>query len=319
MRVPDDLLTLLEERRGLLTTAELRAAGVSRSSLRWHLGRTCTMPLPGVVAVFTGALDPFQRLVAAQLWAGPSAQVCSITAARWHGFEVPDDGVVRLLVAAGSTARREGFAVRRRTKRLDPHPWVRGPLIVCSRARTLVDAARELRAPNDVRHLLVSSAQRRLVRERDLRHELEAGPVRGSAVVRRALDDVASGAWSVPEVDVLRELATSTILPRVWPNPVLAAADGTRLPSPDFWLDDVGLAGQVHSRSYHLRDEQWEGTVEADTLLGEYGIPVLAVTPSGFRRDPGGFRARVERAYLGLLRSGARPDVRMAPRAAGIV
>jgi hypothetical protein len=319
MRVPASLVTLLDERRGLLTTAELRSAGVTRSTLRWQLGRTCTMPLPGVVAVFTGALDAGQRLVAAQLWAGPRAQLSSLTAARWHGFDVPDDGVVRLLVDVGSTSRREGFAVRRRTKRLDPHAWTRGPVTVCSRSRALVDAARELRAPDAIRHLLVSSAQRGLVRERDLRHELEAGPVRGSVAVRRALDDIATGAWSVPEADVLRELARSTVLPRVWPNPVLVAGDGTRLPSPDFWLDDVGLAGQVHSRAYHLRDEQWEGTVEGDTLLGVYGIPVLAVTPSGFAKDPAAFRARVERAYLGLLRSGARPDVQMSPRAPGVV
>src|SRR4051794_39253770 len=56
MRVPDDLISRLEECRGLVTTAELRAAGVSRSALRWHLGRTCTLALPGVVAMFTGTL-----------------------------------------------------------------------------------------------------------------------------------------------------------------------------------------------------------------------------------------------------------------------
>jgi hypothetical protein len=319
MRVPEALLPTAELRRGLVTTAELRLAGVSRATLRWQLGRTCTMPLPGVVALFTGELDPVQRLTAAQLWAGPSAQLCSLTAARWHGFDVPDDGVVRLLVDQGSTGRREGFAVRRRTKRLDPRAWQRGPLTVCSRARALVDAAREMREPHAVRQLLLASTQQRLVRERDLRHELEAGPVSGSAVVRRALDDVATGAWSVPESDLLRELSRSPVLPRVWPNPVLVAADGTVLPSPDFWLDDVALAGQVHSRTYHLRDEQWEATVQGDTLLGVYGVPVLAVTPTGFRRDPAAFRIRVEQAYRVLRRAGRRPDVRMAPRGPGIV
>ena len=181
--------------------------------------------------------------------------------------------MVRLLVGVGSNSRREGFAVRRRTTRLDPHPWARGSLTVCSRARALIDAARELRDAEAVRQLLVTATQQRQVRERDLRHELEAGAVRGSATVRRALDDVATGAWSLPEAEVLRELATSTVLPRVFPNPVLIARDGTVLPSPDFWLDDVGLAGQVHSRQYHLRDEQWEVTVERDTLLGEYASP----------------------------------------------
>ena len=209
--------------------------------------------------------------------------------------------------------------MRRRTIRLDPRAWTRGPLTICSRPRALVDAARELREPDAVRQLLVAATQQRLVRERDLRHELEAGPVGGSAVIRRALEDVATGAWSSPEVEVLRELATSTVLPHVWPNPVLVAADGTRLPSPDFWLDDVALAGQVHSRAYHLRDELWEDTVEGDTLLGEYGIAVLAVTPAGFRRDPAGFRKRVERAYSARRRLGVRPDVDMIPRAAGVV
>jgi len=319
MRVPDELLTRAEERRGLLTTEELRAAGVTRSALRWQLGRAWRLVLPGVVALFTGELDGRQRLVAGQLWAGNDAQVASVTAARWHGFEVPDDGVVRLLVGVDGSTRREGFAVRRRTTRLDPYAWSRGPLTVCSRARALVDAARELRHLDGVRELLVTATQERLVRERDLRHELEAGPVRGSAVVRRALADVATGAWSPPEADVLQELATSTVLPRASPNPVLVAGDGTRLPSPDFWLDEVGLAGQVHSRRYHLRDEQWEATVEGDTLLGEYGVPVLAVTPTGFRRDPAAFRARVERAYLLRLRSGVRPDVHMVARGSGVV
>jgi len=282
MRLPPDLLSLAEQQRGLLTRAQLSEAGVSRAALRWNLGRSWRLVLPGVLALFTGGVDPGQRLVAAQLWGGPAAQLGSVTAARWHGFEVPDDGVVRLLVPVGSTNRREGFAVRRRTTRLDPHPWARGPVTVCSRARALVDAARELREPDTVRQLIVSATQQRLVRESDLRHELEAGPVGGSAVVRSAPEDVATGAWSIPEGEVLRELATSAVLPRVWPNPVLVAGDGTLLPSPDFWLDDVALAGQVHSRRYHLRDELWEGTVEADTLLGEYGVPVLAETPAGF-------------------------------------
>jgi hypothetical protein len=318
--LPEPLLATAEHQRGLLSARQLRDAGVPRSAVRWQLGRRWRLPLPGVVALFTGGLDPAQRLVAGQLWAGPGSQLASLTAVRWHGLpDVPDDGVVRLLVGWGEGARREGFAVRRRTTRLDAHPWHRGPLTVCSRARALVDAARELREPHAVRQLLLASTQQRLVREHDLRHELEAGPVRGSAVVRRALADVATGAWSVPEAEVLGELATSTVLPHVWPNPVLVAADGTVLPSPDFWLDDVALAGQVHSRQYHLRDELWEATVEGDTLLGTYGVPVLAVTPTGFRRDPRAFRQRVEHAYLALRRTGRRPDVRMAPRGAGIV
>lgn len=52
---------------------------------------------------------------------------------------------------------------------------------------------------------------------------------------------------------MLRELALSKVLPAVVANPCLVAADGTRLPTPDFWLDDVRLAGQEHSRAHHVR------------------------------------------------------------------
>jgi hypothetical protein len=156
--------------------------------------------------------------------------------------------------------------------------------------------------------------QRRRLRAQDLHAEVIAGPVRGSAALRRALEDVAIGAWSLPEAEVLRELATSSVLPPVVANPVLLAADGRRLPTPDFWIDDVGLAGQVHSRAHHLRERDWEGTVSGDAALSEHGIVVIAVTPTGFRRDRAGFRRQVERTYLKLRSTGRRPQVRLQRR-----
>lgn len=319
MDLPSELLPVADEQRGLLSVAQLLRGGVSRAAVRWSLGRTARLVLPRVLALFTGGLDDGQRLLAACLWAGPRAQVAGLTAARWHGLpDVPDDGVVRVLVDWGDAARA-GFAVRRRTTRLDPHPWRRGPLVVTSRARAAVDAARELRDPSAVQQVLVASVQQRLVRLEDLRAELEAGPRRGSAAVRRALDDVQTGGWSRPEVEVLRELARSELLPHVWPNPRLVAADGTVLPSPDFWLDDVGLAGQIHSKQHHQRDDLWEATVANDTELAEHGVVLLAVTPNGFRRDPQAFRRRVERAYLAARASGRRPNVTMRARGSGVV
>lgn len=155
------------------------------------------------------------------------------------------------------------------------------------------------------------------MRERDLRAELESGAVGGSAVLRRALRDIAVGAWSLREADVLHELARSRVLPRVWPNPVLTAPDGLVLPSPDAWIDEVQLALQLHSRTYHLRDRDWEGTVRGDTVFGEYGIPVLATTPTAFRADPAGYRMQVERAYRSLLAAPRPRVVTMTARGSG--
>jgi hypothetical protein len=320
MNLSEQLSEVVDMQRGIVSRRQLLDDGVTIDQIRWSIGRRSQVVLPRVLALFTGQLDSQQRLIAGQLWAGPRAHLAGLTAARWHGFmDLPDDGVVRLLVPWECTARREAFAVRRRTRRMDPHAWQRGPLQVCSPARSLVDAAREIRDANTVRHVLISAIQRRLVRQADLRSELEAGPTRGSAAVRAALNDASTGAWSSPELEVLHEPATSSILPRVWPNPELWTLDGIRLPTPDFWIHEVGIAGQIHSREFHIRDRDWERTVAADSVFAEHGITVVAVTPTGFRRDPRGFRGRVERAFLHAQAAGHRPAVRMTPRGSGVL
>jgi hypothetical protein len=320
MHLSEQLAQTLELQRGVVSRRQLLDDGVTPAQIRWAIGRRAQIVLPRVLALFTGTLDAEQRLIAGQLWAGTGAQLAGLTAAKWHDLpEVPGDCVVRLLVPWTGRHRREGFAVRWRTRRPDPHAWQRGPLTICSPARSLVDAAREVREPTRIRQMLIAATQQGRVREADLRSELEAGAVRWSATVRAALNDVSTGAWSAPELEVLKELSLSTILPRVWPNPELQTPDGHRLPTPDFWIDEVGLAGQIHSRQYHARDADWERTVSADSAFAEHGVTVVAVTPTGFRQNPGAFRERVERAYVAAQRTGRRPDVRMTARASGVL
>jgi hypothetical protein len=320
MRIPDALAATAAAQRGLVTRRQLLDAGVSGEAIRWSLGRSARLVLPGVVALFTGSLDPGQRLVAAQLLAGPEAMIASRSAARWHGLvDWPDDGVVRVLVGVGQSARRVGFVVVRRTRRPDPRPWHRGPLTLCSPARALVDTLRECGGGRDAQAAVVAAVQRRLVRLDDLADEVEAGPVRASAGARRAVAVARTGVWSVAEADALTVLATSRILPRVWPNPRLLDAEGRSLPTPDGFIDDVGLAIQVHSRRYHGKDEDWVATVESDTAIGEHGVHVVGVTPQTLTERPDHFRERVERTYLSLARLGRRPAVRMVPRGPGLV
>lgn len=148
MDLPDHLVATARDQVGLLTRRQAVAAGLTPGDLRWAVGRRWQLVLPGVLATFTGRLDHPQRLVAALLWGGPSSQLCGTTAVRWHAMgNLRDDGVVRVLVDWGQASSRCGFAVRRRTSRLDARPVRRGPLAVCSRPRALVDAAREIRDP----------------------------------------------------------------------------------------------------------------------------------------------------------------------------
>jgi hypothetical protein len=308
------LTALLSAQHGLISRSQLATSGISRAAVRWRVERTWRVVLPGVVATFTTPLNPFQRLIAAQLYAGPTAFVSSWTAAGWHGVEAARQSpMIRMTVPEPLAARRSGWVIVKRTTRPDLTAWDRGPLRIGSRARSVVDAARELRGERRARAIVIEAVQRQLVTVDALRHELESGPRKGSAQVRRAVDFAEQGAWSVAEVDLLEILSRSSILPEVWANPRLISADGTRLPTPDAWMDEVGLAIQVHSRTYHLRDLDWSATVSGDSALGECGIVVLGVTPEELSNDAESIRQRAERAYL-ALRDRPRPNVIATPR-----
>ncbi|WP_328295585.1 hypothetical protein OG218_23275 [Kineococcus sp. NBC_00420] len=313
--IPDSLRPVLHEQHGLLTRRQLYDAGVSTHQIRWALGREWRLVHGSVVATTTGRLDPAQRLVAAQLFAGPGAQIGSTTAARYFGLtSVPEDGVRRLFVPWGAKSReRPGVSVRR-TRRPDPHEWSRGPLAFTSPPRTVVDAARQLRG-DAVRAVVFEAVQRRFVTVDHLASEVEAGAVRGSAAVRAAVQEVSGGAWSIPESELADLLASSSVLPTVLLNPVLTTVTGETLPSPDGFVDEVGLALQVHSRSHHFAEEDWEWTLRSDTALGTAGVPVMAFSPRTLRSDGRRVLRAVERAYLALRRA-TRPAVVARPRLA---
>jgi hypothetical protein len=303
------LKSLFEAQLGLASRAQLLRLGLRYELIRARLGRSWQAVHPGVVALFTGALDAHQRLIAAQLYGGPVAHLSASTAAAWYGVETArEPSIIRLSVPANLAARRSGPVLISRTTRPDPAVWERGPLRIGSRARAVVDAAREVRSERRARAIVIEAVQRRIVPVHQIRHELESGPRNGSAKVRRAVDSAEIGAWSVPEADLLDALASSRILPPAMANPMLRSVDGERLPTPDAWLDDVALAIQVHSRAYHARDSDWETTVSGDSLFGEHGVVVLAVTPTKLAADPADVRQRVERAYL-AVRDRPRPAV----------
>jgi hypothetical protein len=309
---PEPLLQLLESQLGLATTGQLQAAGLTRAEVRWKLGRSWRLVLPHVVATFTGQLDLRQRLVAAQLLAGPGGMISGPTAARWHGLSLPADGAVHVEVPHHRRPRSAGFVMVRRTRMPDARPWNRPPLVVVSRPRAVASAARAARDPTAATAVVLEAVQRRLVRLEDLRHELEAGPRAGSALLRGAVTAAERGAWSVPEAELGHLLRSSRVLPTAWFNPDLFAADGTRLPRPDAWLDDVAVALQVHSYLHHARPDQWDGTVMTAGILVEHGVVVVGLTPRAIRACPDAVLARMERAYEHARRR-PRPDVLAVP------
>jgi hypothetical protein len=298
---------------GLATIEQLLATGVTREIIRSRLTRRVwRMVLPRVVSDDARPLDTNRRLIAAQLLAGPDAMIASTTAAVWHGIRsAAGNRQVLVDVPIERHPRGQAFVVIRRTRRPDPYPIHAPALWIASKARAVADAARE--SGGDVaRAIVLEAVQRQMVTLGEMRHQLEIGPRRGSRRLRDTLGEAEVGAWSVPEADLGRLVRRSRVLPVMWANPTLTASDGRRLPRPDGWFDDVGLAVQVHSKRYHAGELDWEATVSADGVFAEHGIALVAVTPRQIAIDPAGVLARIERAYEHARRR-PRPDVVAVP------
>jgi hypothetical protein len=309
----DRLARLLKEQHGIVHLDQLREIGVSRATVRWRLrsGRWRTV-LPQVYATFTGDCTDWQRTVAAALYAGPSAQVAGTSALRILGLRYlpADGGLVHILIPHGRRRVSTRFVRIHRAVSLDPRPWHNAGIPFCGPARAVVDAARELSSLRAVRAMVAEVVQRDLATVAKLRAELDRGRRNGSGLLRRALEVGADGARSAPEAELRLALAGSDLLPRVRWNPQLVDAGGRRLPTPDGWIDDVGLALEVDSREYHLSPEDWERTLARHTRFAEHGVLVLHFPPSRVRRHAE-VRAAVERAYRQRRQAGTRPAVRM--------
>ena len=131
-----------------------------------------------------------------------------------------------------------------------------------------------------------------------LADELRNGPVRGSAMFRTVLGEVADGIRSTAEGD-LRDLIKTARLPRPLFNPSLYLG-GTFIGKPDAWWPEEGVAAEVDSREWHLGPAEFERTTTRRTLMGAAGIISLPFLPSQIRREP----ATVVNRIVAALESG---------------
>jgi len=309
-----DIDHLFATQMGLAARSQLLAAGVTPSALAWRLTHQWRFVLPGVIMGNTGSVSANQRIMAAQLYAGPLAQVTGEVGCRLHELRSRrGSSVVRMVVPHTQRRREVGWVRISRTRHLEHPVWLRGPIRYASPARCVIDWARDMRSLSDGRALAIEAVQRRLVTLDELVHQLECGPSQGSALVRRALVDVASGAWSAPEAELRSLLATSR-LPEPMLNPMLGLPDGTSLISPDAWFDEVALAVMVHSKEHHSREADFVATIDADASLTTSGIIVVGVVPRMIRTAPREVVQRVLAGYAVAQRR-PRPDILVRPRA----
>jgi hypothetical protein len=114
-----------------------------------------------------------------------------------------------------------------------------------------------------------------------LAEELACGPVRGSALLRQALAEVAEGIRSTAEGD-LRDLIVWARLPVPMFNPRLMVGQEF-LVQPDCWWPQAGVAAEAGSRAWHLSPDDWEHTMARHARVSAQGIIVLHFAPKRIR------------------------------------
>ena len=151
---------LARRQRGVVTTKDLRACGLSPKAISHRVARGRLYRLHrGVYAVGDLALPSLALLAAALAACGPNAVLSHWTAAwLWRLVEGSEGGVVHVVMASGQARRRPGLIVHRTLSLAAPDVVLRRDLRVTSPARTLRDLAP--RTPIERMERLVAEALR---------------------------------------------------------------------------------------------------------------------------------------------------------------
>jgi hypothetical protein len=273
------LADLLKRQHGVIARAQALGCGLSAEGVRYQIrdGGPWRRLLPGVYLAHTGSPSNDQREMAALLYTGPGGVLTGAAALRRFGLTGPRTDLIDVLVPATAQRREAGFVRIRRTKRLPETVGVAGEVRYAFPPRAVADAARGLADLGEVRAVVAGAVQRGKCPIGALRYELDTGPRRGSALLRRALAEVADGVRSAAEAD-LHAVIKRARLPMPMFNPRLFAGQ-VFLASPDCWWPDAGVAAEVDSREWHLSPRDWEETLARHARMSAHGIIALHFTP----------------------------------------
>ncbi len=312
---PDDreVEWLLAYQRGVVSSTQAPAIGLTAAGLRhrYRPGGPWQRLLPGVYLTFTGEATSQQLQTAALLYARQPSVITGPAALRHYRLRAPDTRRIDVLVPAARQCRSHAFVAVHRTCRL-PDVQTRDLAIrYVAPARAVSDTVLGLTARSEVRAVVASAVQQGRCTITELAAELAAGPVRGSALFRSVLAEVADGIRSVPEAD-FRALVIQSGLPRPLFNASLYLHDRF-LATVDAWWPKLGVVVEIDSREWHLNPESWEYTMERHRRLTAAGIRVIHVSPRQLRIEPD----RILRDIAAALRTGSpTPDVITVPGAA---
>lgn len=285
------LAALAAKQDGVVTRSQALESGMTRRVVNYRIrrGGPWQTLIPGVYLTHAGRPADEQREMAALLYAGPQSVLTGAAALRRHGLSayrpvgnaINQDSLVDVLVPLANRRSDAGFVRLHRTARLPEGFCVAGEARFAFPPRAVADAARPMTGLNDVRAVVAEAVQRGRCSIAHLAGELDAGPTRGSALLRQALAEVAEGVRSVAEAD-LRDLIRWAHLPTPLYNPRLFVG-GEFLAMPDCWWPEFGVAAEADSRAWHFSPRDWEQTTARHARMSAHGIVVLHFPPKQIR------------------------------------
>lgn len=316
MTVPEPMVWTVAWQQGVLSRAQVLRSGLSPNALQHRLrnGGPWQRLLPGVYLTATGQATQEQRRIASLLYAGPDGLITGPAALANYRIRGPQTQLVDVLIPAASKRSNSGFVIVHRTWRMPREAICDGPVRYAPPERAVADTVRAMAGSNlaAIRAVAAGAVQQGRCTIGDLVAELQAGPVRGSAVLRAVLAEVIDGIRSPAEAD-LRALIRASRLPQPLYNPKLYLPGGVFLAQPDAWWPDYGVAAEVDSREWHLSPADWENTMARSARMTAAGILVLHFSPRQQRDAPAEVIGKIAGA---LDRGRSLPDITTRPVAA---
>ena len=308
------LNAVLLRQHAVISRGQALACGMTPGALRCRIeaGGSWQRLLPGTYLAATGTPTATQREMAALAYAGRDSVITGSAALRHHGIRTQEAGVITVLIPARRAVRGTEAVRIWRSVRM-PRFIVDDAIRVTLPARAIADTARGLSSLRDVRAVVADAVQAGHCPIRLLADELDEGPRRHSALLRRAVAEVRDGVRSVTEAE-FRDLLRRARLPAPMFNARIFSG-GTFLAVADAWWADAGVAAEVDSREWHLRPADWERTMRRHAAMTAHGILVLHFAPRMIRNEPERVAAEVRKA----IKAGrARPalHLRALPAAA---
>jgi hypothetical protein len=310
----DVLARVFDRQQDVISREQARQSGVTEKALRYWLGDggRWQVLLPQVYLSVTGTPTRLQQETAAMLYGGIGSVVTGVSALRIHNIRADTSDLVDVLVPVTCQRRDAGFVRLHRTERMPERIWRKGGVFYALAPRAVGDAVRWMSSLRDVRAVVSDAVQSQRCTIAKLAAELNEGPRHGSALFRRALEEVIGGIRSAAEAD-LRALIIKAGLELPLFNADIYDGE-TFIARPDAWYPELGIAIEVDSKEWHLGGNEHKETLKRGNRMEKYLINVLRFTPDDIRFDSGRVIAEIRDA---IMRACGRPRLNLRTVPAG--